>query len=88
MELKELDKTASTDKEFDGHESRSLFTEYEDGQKLSGGFVNIWSYAKKAENRENIEIQLESFKSNLKGSLENVAIKKRHVSEPLHETLS
>ena len=43
---------------------------------------------KKSKNRENIEIQFESFKSISKVSLENAASKKRNILEKLHETLS
>ena len=94
MQLNELEKTAGTVEEFDSHVSRFKFTDYDDGQKLPGtsvkyGHMHKYSHMlKKPENRENIEIQFEGFKDISKLSLDNVAKKKRNVSETLKETLA
>ena len=88
LELKELEETAGTVEEFDSHVSQFKITEYEDGQTLSGTLVKYGHMPKKPENRENIKIQFEDFKNISKLSLENVASKKRNVSEALQQTLT
>ena len=88
LELKELEETPGTVEEFDSHVSQFKITEYEDGQKLSSTLVKYGHMPKKPKNRENIKIQFEDFKNISKLSLENVASKKRNVSEALQETLT
>ena len=86
LELKELEGTAGTVEEFDSHMSQFKFTKYDDGQKLLVIFVKYGHMLKKPENKENIKILFEGFKNISKLSLENVASKKRNVSETLQET--
>lgn len=88
LELKELEVTAGTVEELESHMSQFKINKYQDGQKFSGTFVKYAHMLKKLENWENIEIQFGGFKNISKLSLENVASKKRNVSEAFQETLT
>lgn len=85
LELKELEENAGTVEELESHMSQFKITKYQDGQKFSGTFVKHAHMLKKL---ENTEIQFGDFKNISKLSLENVASKKRNVSEAFQETLT